>query len=69
MEFFEKFNNENYLKLLADWKKKNEVEYLKNKPWLNLVKIRHEKNIGQVIKRHNKRIGYLFSLCIFLRAA
>ena len=65
MEFLEKYYNEKYLKLLVDWKKKNEAEYLKNKPWLNLVKIRHKKNI----KRHNQMIGYLFSLCIFLRAA
>ena len=45
MEFLEKYDNEKCLKLLVDWKKKNEAEYLKNKPWLNLEKIRHEKTL------------------------
>ena len=35
MKFLEKYDNEKYLELLLDWKKKNEAEYLKNKPWLN----------------------------------
>lgn len=47
MKFLEKYDNEKYLELLLDWKKKNEAEYLKNKPWLNWVQNRQEKILAK----------------------
>ena len=46
-EFFEKYDNEKYFKLLIDWKKKHEENYLEEKPYLNRVQIRHKKILGK----------------------